>query len=86
MAHNGNWDTAMSQFNAEGAEHVRDDPYFRKRRDRRREYTQIRNKEANRARLGEHHVTAFDLPQGQQAASRRRLGLQASSQGKKAKL
>jgi hypothetical protein len=32
MAHNGNWDTAMSQFNAEGAELVRDDPYFRKRR------------------------------------------------------
>jgi hypothetical protein len=79
LTHNSSWDTAMSQFNAEGVEHVRDGLYFRKRRDRQREYTQIRNKEANRARLGSTSVTAFDLLQGQQAGSGERLGLQASS-------
>jgi hypothetical protein len=54
----------MSQFNAEGAEYVRDYFYFRKRRDKQREYTQISNKEANRARPASINVTAFDLPQG----------------------
>ena len=44
VAHNGDWDTAMSQFNAEVAERVRDDLYFRKRRDKLREYTRTRTK------------------------------------------
>ena len=44
VAHNGNWDIAMSQFNAESAEHVRDDLYFRKRRDKLCGYTRTRTK------------------------------------------
>jgi hypothetical protein len=57
VAHNSDWDTAISQFNAEGAERVRDNLCFRVRRD---SYVNTPKSEQSKSyKTGEHQYDSF---------------------------